>query len=93
MAAPPSLPFWLVQRQAKVEPTGENALLLKAPNLPPYQVAIRQAPDGQGWMAALHQAPAEGQEKPLVAESSFPLPDPVTAWDAAFELYRQHVIV
>lgn len=88
----PVVPFWLLQRQVKVEPVRDDALRLSAPNLPVYEVAIRPEADA-AWSAALYRLPNSGAESLLIAESAPGLESQEAAWAAAFELYRQHVIV
>lgn len=86
----PTLPFWLKQRQVKAEPAGENALKLTAPNMPGHEIQVR--PDG-GWSAVLFElSPDSGEKKPL-AETEVRFDHPHLAWQAAFELFRQSVIV
>lgn len=83
----PILPFWFKQRQAKLEPAGSNQYRITAPNAAEAFVGIRQADNGR-WAAFLRTT-AEGEDA-LTTEAEFPGMD--AAWEAAFELYRQHVI-
>jgi hypothetical protein len=87
-----TLPFWMVQRQVKAEPVGEEALLLKTPNLPTFQVGVRPRTDGPGWFAQLHSVSAAG-DRVLIRESPEALMNRSTAWQFAFELFRQEVII
>ena len=89
-AAPPTLPFWMRQRQIKAEPIGETAMKLIAPNLPVYKLAIEPAPTG--WKAFVHQLSAEGA-KVLLAEREFSASGLEAAWQNAYELFRQQVII
>jgi hypothetical protein len=86
----PTLPFWLVQRQVKTEPVNEETLRLIAPNLPAYEIGIKAV--DAGWSGVLYRPPGGEGERILIAESDT-LAERDDAWDAAFELYRQHVIV
>jgi hypothetical protein len=87
---PEAIPFWMRQRQVKAEPAGESAVKLTAPNLPSHELAIEGAsPD---WKARVYRLPAEGQ-KILVAEREFAAPGVEAAWQNAYELYRQQVII
>lgn len=92
--APPltaAVPFWMKQRQVKVEPISDTALKLVAPQLPNYEIEIRQ--EAGAWHATLFQSATEGGERKLVSETTYAEPTPWHAWQAAFELYRQAVII
>ncbi len=89
----PALPFWVLQRQVKTEQVSEDTLRLNAPNLPTYDIAVQPATDSQLWRAVLYRLADADGDKVLTAESDPPLPSRQSAWEAAFELYRQHVIV
>jgi hypothetical protein len=84
---PALAPFWFKQRQCKAEPAGENALKATGPNL--GEAYLRVEPDGGRWRASLRQKP-DGAD---VAATAAKFPSPAEAWEAAFELYRVHVIV
>ncbi len=84
---PPVLPSWFKQRQGKTEPAGDNAYKLTAPNQEAATISIQQAEDGR-WAAQL-QSSASGSA-PITTAAEFPTAR--DAWDAAFELYRAHVI-
>lgn len=83
----PIQPFWFKQRQAKLEPAGENTYKATAPQAADAFIGIRQADNGR-WSAFLRTA-TEGPDL-LVTEPEFE--NPGAAWEGAFELYRQHVI-
>lgn len=81
------LPTWFKYRQGRAEPAGENALKLTAPNLPEATISIRAAENGN-WQGVLHTA--------ATPEAAITQPEFVTpgeAWGAAFELYRNYVVV
>jgi hypothetical protein len=85
----PILPFWFKQRQCKAEPAGsENMLKVSAPNLGEAFLRIEPADNGR-WRAALRMA-ADGAD---VQATGADFPGPQAAWDVAFELFRQTVIV
>jgi len=85
----PILPFWFKQRQCKAEPAGsENMLKVSAPNLGEAYLRIEQA-DNQRWRAALRLTP----DGPDVQSTGPDFASPQAAWDVAFELFRQNVIV
>ncbi len=90
---PAVMPFWVVQRQVRSEPVGEDTVRLTAPNLPAHELSVRAAPDQAGWIAMLHRAADGSEAKTLLAETSESFPNKEAAWDAAYELYRQYVIV
>jgi hypothetical protein len=85
----PILPFWFKQRQCKAEPAGSDHILkVSAPNLGESFVRIERADNGR-WRAAVRAA-ADGPdlratEPQYVSEQQ--------AWNVAFELFRQSVIV
>lgn len=84
----PIPPFWFKQRQCKAEPTGGSSeLKLTGPNLGEAYIRITQ--EGQRWRAALSLAPGGGDVQVTAPEFA----NPGSAWGAAFELYRNHVIV
>lgn len=84
----PISPFWFRQRQAEIEPAGENLYRVTAPNLLETFLAIRQGEDRR-WSAELRQA-ADGS---AVAVSEATYDHPRDAWSAAFELYRNDLVV
>ena len=84
----PILPFWFVQRQAKLEPAGENTFKATAPNQGEAYLLIRPG-DNQRWSAAVRLS-ADGDD---VAATQPVFATPGHAWEAAFELYRQAAIV
>ncbi len=84
----PILPFWFKQRQCKAEPAGENVLRVSGPILPEAYILIRPGEEGR-WQAALRSTP----DGPNLAATDSEFASPQEAWNAAFELYRNHVIV
>lgn len=85
----PILPFWFKQRQCKAEPTGsDNVLKVTAPNLGEAFLRIEQA-DNKRWRAGLRLT-ADGAD---VTTTGPDFSSPQAAWDVAFELFRQKVIV
>ena len=84
----PTPPFWFKQRQAKLEPAGEHTFKVTAPNQNEAFLLLRPG-DNQRWSAAVRLS-ADG---PDVATTPPAWNTLVEAWGAAFELYRQHVIV
>jgi hypothetical protein len=81
-------PFWFLQRQGKVEPAGPDAYRLTAPNLREAFIIIRPADAGR-WQPALRLT----SDGPDVATGPAELTTPREAWEAAFELYRVHLVV
>jgi hypothetical protein len=85
----PTYPFWFKQRQLKAEPAGDDSILkVTGPNLGEAFVRIARSED-QRWLAAMRLT-ADG---PDVAATESEFDNPTDAWEAAFELYRTHVIV
>jgi hypothetical protein len=86
---PPILPSWFKHRQCKAEPAGgDDVLRLTGPNLGEAYVRIHRLDNGR-WQAALRLQ----QGGPDVATSEGELESAQDAWQAAFELYRTHLIV
>jgi hypothetical protein len=85
----PVLPFWFKQRQCKAEPAGnDHVLRVTGPNLGEAFLYVVPG-DVQRWRAGLRLT-ADGAD---VATTDAEIPTQREAWDAAFELYRDHVIV
>jgi hypothetical protein len=86
--ASPIIPFWFKQRQCKAEPAGgDETLKVSGPNL--GEAYLRVVREGGVWKATLRTA-ADG---PDIAGAETEHPNEKAAWEAAFELYRQRVIV
>jgi hypothetical protein len=84
----PITPFWFKQRQCKAEPVeGRQMLKVSGPNLAEAFIHVRQ--EGDRWIAGLRRTAAGAD----VATAESDKPGEQAAWDAAFELYRTHVIV
>jgi hypothetical protein len=85
----PITPSWFKQRQCKFEPAGSDTMLkITGPNLGEAFIGIRQA-ENQHWQASFRRS-ADGPDEALTEPD---IPGQREAWDAAFELYRQNVIV
>jgi hypothetical protein len=84
----PILPFWFKQRQGKAEPAGPDTYRLTAPNQQEAFISVRKDSEGR-WGAALRLA-ADGPE---VAVTTTAYDTAGDAWDAAFEMYRRHLVV
>jgi hypothetical protein len=82
----PVTPFWFKQRQCQAEPVGENVLKLTGPILPEAFIRIDRDDSGS-WRAAIRTA-VDGPDERTAVD----LPGPKEAWEAAFELYRLHLI-
>jgi hypothetical protein len=81
------VPSWFKGRQGKAEEVSPNLLKLTAPNANVWFVGIRRSEFG--WTAFVRDS-ADGPD--AVAVDIRPLPE-YDAWEAAFEVYRKHVIV
>ena len=84
----PTEPFWFKQRQAKMEPQGENTFKVTAPNQGEAHLQIRPGENGR-WAAAVRATP-DGADL-AVTGPEFTTED--EAWQAAFELYRRTLVV
>ena len=85
---PLTVPSWFKGRQGTAEEAGPDSYKLTAPNVREAFISIRRADNGC-YVAALRFA-ADGPE---IASSTPSLQTPQEAWDQAFELYRQALIV
>ena len=83
-----TLPFWFKMRQGKAEPAGDHVYRLTAPNLPETYIAVRS--EGNGAWTPIVRSSADGPELATGEKTYHNLPD---AWNAAFELYRNALVV
>jgi len=84
----PVPPFWFHQRQAKLDPAGaEDSYRITAPNAAEGFIGIQKT---NGDWRPVFRLSAAG---PDLAEAAAKCRTPKEAWDAAFELYRVHVLV
>src|SRR5262249_36146698 len=81
-------PFWFKQRQLKAEAAGTDLYRLTGPNLKEAFVGIRRGANDR-WAAFLRDA-ADG---PDVAATEPRFETAYDAWEAAFELFREKVII
>lgn len=81
-------PMWFKQRQGKAEAAGENTYRLTGPNLREAFISIHKSDNGL-WAASLRYA----VDGPEIAATEPEIATPYEAWEAAFEIYRNHVIV
>lgn len=81
-------PYWFAQRQGKAEEAGPNLYKVTGPNLPETYVGIRSGPSGK-WLGFVRST-AEG---PDLAATKDELPTEYDAWEAAFELFRDVIII
>ena len=89
-----ALPFWMLQRQVKAEEVNATTLRLRAPNLPTYELTVEPSAEAPDWDIALYQVPAEeGGQRTLCTRASGTYAGAEGAWDAAYDVYRQYVIV
>lgn len=82
------LPFWIRQRQVKVDELSTGCYKVTGPNLQEGVVSIRIG-DNLHWKAAV-QGKANGPE---IASTDFAFQSPRDALAAAFELYREKCVV
>ncbi len=83
-----TVPSWFKGRQGKAEEAGPGLLRLTAPNLKEWYVGIRPR-DGGRWLVFV-RAQADGPDAAAVEID--PRPE-YEAWEAAFEVYRNHVVI
>jgi hypothetical protein len=86
---PVTVPAWFKGRQGKVEEVSAGLVRVSGPNLAEWYVGLMREPDGR-WVASVRKtadAPADVTQEldPSLAEYE--------AWEAAFEVYRTHVII
>jgi hypothetical protein len=84
-----TVPSWFKGRQGKAEEAGPHVLRLTGPNLNEWHVGIRRAENGR-WLGFVRKSP-DGPDT-----SALELGERATeyeAWEAAFELYRNQVII
>jgi hypothetical protein len=84
----PVPPFWFQQRQGKMEPVQPNLFRLTAPNQGEAFAFVERADNGL-WSAGLKTA-ADGA---AIATSGPIWENEADAWSAAFELYRNEIVV
>lgn len=83
------LPSWFKQRQGKADPMGDAyAYRLSAPQLGDAFISIRKADNGP-WSASLRTV----ENGPDAAATGPTYGTETEAWEAAFELYRQAIVV
>ena len=76
------------QRQGKIEEAGENLVRLSGPNLPTSYLGLRRAENGklQGFLRDNPDGPESAVTEPKFEKD-------YDAWNVAFEMYRQSVII
>lgn len=82
------VPSWYKQRQGKIELVGERLCKLTGPNLPETFLGLRRADNGK-WQGFLRQS-ADGSDS---AATDPKFDREYDAWEVAFEMYRDHVII
>lgn len=87
-AVQPSPPSWFKGRQGTAEPAGENLYRLTAPNVSEAYIGIRLGSTG-AWSGFFRRSADSPDEAVTAAEFE----NSQDAWQAAFELYRRHMIV
>ncbi|HMP02725.1 MAG TPA: hypothetical protein PKC45_09530 [Gemmatales bacterium] len=88
----PILPFWALQRQITSESVDEHTVRLTGPILPVCEVRVAPSEPGPGHQVAVTRVDASGAKEEVI-QTVVPATEPLAAWQAGFELYRQHVIV
>jgi hypothetical protein len=81
-------PFWFKQRQAKAEEVGTDLVRVSGPNLKEAFLGIRKADNGH-WSAYV-RVTADG---PDIDTTPPELARAYAAWEAAFEMFRNHMVI
>ena len=81
-------PFWFKQRQAKAEEAGPDLVRVSGPNLKEAIVGIRKGDDGL-WTAFMRSS----VDGPDVYATPATLDTAYAAWEAAFEIYRNQMVI
>jgi hypothetical protein len=84
-----TVPSWFKGRQARAEEAGPHLLRLTGPNLNEWHAGIRRADNGR-WVAFVRRT--ADAEDTIAVELSPGLTES-DAWQAAFEVYRNQVII
>lgn len=79
-------PFWVKQRQVRIEESGQGTWKVGGPNLPDAVLSVRIGPNLR-WQAALQDK--SGAEQAFTVHEFATIKEAVSA---AFELYRNHII-
>lgn len=82
------VPSWFKGRQGKTEEVRPGLIKLTAPNLREWFLGIRQL-ENRGWQAFLRSEP-DGADTAAIELDPMPEQE---AWDAAFEVYRNRVVI
>jgi hypothetical protein len=82
------VPTWFKQRQAKAEPAGDNVYRLTGPNMREVVLGLRRSSDGK-WQGFLRPT-LDGADISVTSPRDNPESE---AWQVAFEMYRQALIV
>ena len=84
----PTPPFWFRQRQCQIESVAPDTYRLTGPNLPEAFISVQRTEAGR-WRPVLRLK----QDGPDVDAPAVDLENPKDAWEAAFELYRERLVV
>jgi hypothetical protein len=84
-----TVPTWFKGRQGKAEEAAPHLLRLSGPNLNEWHIGIRHGETGR-WLAFVRKT-AEGPD--TASYELGPNAREYEAWEAAFEMYRNQVII
>jgi hypothetical protein len=89
----PVVPFWMAQRQIKLEVVNDGTPMAKlnGPNMQTHQITLTPVTTGPGWRIALDRVSADGVVTP-VAQTECPFDKIDAAWQVAFELFRGRAV-
>ena len=84
-----SLPFWLQQRDGKLEEVDDHTIRVSGMRSPLCEISVFPMPAGHGWRVAVDLLTSKGRQ-PL-AQTESPFENEQAAWQAGFDLYRQRL--
>lgn len=84
----PIIPGWFKGRQLNLEVSGDDCFMVSGPNMPETLIGIRQ--NEKGFFQAYLKESTEGED---TAKTEPDFTAKYHAWEAAFELYRQEMIL
>lgn len=84
-----AIPFWLTQRDGKVESIDDHTIRVSGTDLPTCELSVFPMPTGVGWRVAVELLTATSRQ--TLAQTESPFENEQSAWQAGFDLYRQRV--
>ena len=84
-----SLPFWLQQRDGKLDRLDDRTVRISGAHLPTCELSVFPMPTGVGWRVAVELI--TGTTRQTIAKTESPFENEQAAWQAGFDLYRQRL--